>query len=84
MTKKILGKQRIDYFSKKSNKQVTGVSLHVVGEDSRVEGMAVETIYVSEQSPMYAQVVEYPLGSEILVSYNRWGNVEGVTLCQKK
>lgn len=82
MTKKILGKQSVDYVSKKTNSPVVGVTLHVVGEDSRVEGMACETIYVSEKSPMYQQVLSYPLGSEIMVQYNRWGNVDTIALCK--
>lgn len=84
MTKKVLGKQRIDYVSKKTNNPVNGISLHVCGEDSRVEGMSVETIYISDKSPMYNDVASIALGSEIVVSYNRWGNVESVALCTKR
>lgn len=84
MTKKILGKQSVDYVSKKTNQPVVGLTLHVVGEDSRVEGMACETIYVSDKSPMFQQAISYSLGAEIMVQYNRWGSVESLTLCENK
>lgn len=84
MTKNIIGKQRVDYVSKKTNQPVVGLTLHVVGEDTRVEGMACETIYISEKSPMYQQALSYPIGADIMVQYNRWGSVETITLCKPK
>lgn len=81
--KKLVGKQNVDYISKKTNQPVVGVSLHVVGEDSRVEGMAVETIFVSKKSEgMYDDALKFPIGAEVNVSYNRWGNADTVTLCK--
>ena len=47
MSKKIVGKQNVDYVSKKTGQPVTGVTLHCVGESNRVEGMECETIFVS-------------------------------------
>lgn len=82
MSMKIVGKQNIDYVSKKTNQPVSGVSLHCVGENSRVEGMGVETIFVSAKSPMYDQVMKFPLGSEITISYNRWGSADTISLCK--
>ena len=46
MSKKIVGKQNVDYVSKKTGQPVTGVTLHCVGESSRVEGMECETIFL--------------------------------------
>lgn len=83
MRKKLVGKQAVDYVSKKTNNPVTGVSLHVVGEDSRVEGMAVETIFVSTKSEkMYDDAMKCPLGCEIEVSYNRWGSADSIHVCK--
>lgn len=79
---KIVGKQAVDYISKKTNQQVTGVTLHCVGENGRVEGMGVETLFVSSKSPIYENVMKFPLGSEITVSYNRWGSAENISLCK--
>lgn len=84
MSKKIVGKQSVDYVSKKSNQPVVGLTLHVTGTDNRVEGLACETIFISEKSQMYQQCMSYPLNSEINVQYNRYGSVESVTLCEKK
>mgnify|MGYP004597080381 FL=1 len=84
MTTKIVGKQDVNYVSRKTNKPVTGVTLHCVGESQNVNGMAVDTVYISSASPMFEQVLSYPLGSEIMISYNRYGSVESVTLCKNK
>lgn len=83
MKKQIIGKQNVDYVSKKTNQQVTGITLHVIGEDSRVEGMATETVFISSKSEVYNAVKNMPLGSDVVFSYNRWGNVENVLLCKK-
>lgn len=78
MSKKIVGKQSVDYVSKKTGQPVIGVTLHCVGESNRVEGMECETIFVSGRSPIYDQCVKFPLGQEINVSYNRWGAAESI------
>ena len=46
MSKKIVGKQNVDYVSKKTGQPVTGVTLHCVGESSRVEGMELSLIHI--------------------------------------
>lgn len=76
---KIVGKQNVDYISKKTQEPVKGVSLHCVGSRNNVEGEAVETIFVSLKCAMYDTVMKLPLGSEVSVSYNRWGSVDTVT-----
>lgn len=80
----IIGKQRVDYISKKTNQPVRGVTLHVVGTRDDVEGRAVETLFISERSPIHAGVIAMPLGTEIRCSYNRWGNVESVVEVSSK
>lgn len=83
MSVKVVGKQNVDYMSKKTNQQVTGITLHIIGQNSRVEGMAVDTIFVSGKSATFNTVASLPIGSEIDVLYNRWGNVETVEVCKK-
>ena len=75
---KVIGKQNVDYVSKKTNQPVTGVTLHCVGKSDRVNGETAETLFVSSKSPMYQQCVDLPLGCEIGVSYNRYGSVETI------
>lgn len=83
MEKKVVGKQAVDYISKKTNQPVVGVTLHTVGEDSRIEGMAVETIFVSKKSAMYDDVMKFPIGATVEVSYNRWGSADTIRLCKQ-
>lgn len=86
MNMKVVGKERVDYPSKKTGKQVTGISFNCVMDtnDQRFEGMRVDTVFVSSKSPMYEQCASIPVGSEISVMYNRYGSVESVLLCNEK
>lgn len=75
---KIVGKQNVDYISKKTQEPVKGVSLHCTGTRNNVEGEAVETIFVSAKSGLYDEVIKMPVGTEVSVSYNRWGSVDSL------
>lgn len=86
MNMKVVGKERVDYPSKRTGKQVTGLSFHCVQDtnNDRFEGMRVDTVFVSTASPMYEQCAAFPVGCEISVMYNRYGSVESVLLCDSK
>lgn len=86
MSMKIVGKQKVDYVSKKTNQPVVGVTLHCVSDtnDERFEGMRTESIFISNRWAMYEQCVSFPIGSEISVTYNRYGSVNGVVLADQK
>lgn len=86
MNMKVVGKERVDYPSKKTGKQVTGISFNCVMDtnNERFEGMRVDTVFVSSKSPMYDQCAGFPVGCEISVMYNRFGSVESVLLCNEK
>lgn len=86
MNMKVVGRERVNYPSKKTGKQVTGISFNCVMDvnDDRFEGKRVDTVFVSTKSPMYEQCAAIPVGSEISVMYNRYGSVESVLLCDQK
>ncbi len=77
---KIVGKEMVDYLSRKSNQQVTGIKLHIIRPDNRVEGFAAESVFISSKSALYEAVTSYPLNTEVLIMYNRYGSVEDVKL----
>lgn len=81
---KIIGKQGVDYVSRKTNKQVTGMTLHCVGTSPNVEGEAVDTVYISSASPLYQSIVQMPIGTEIQLFYNRYGSVESIVPLSKE
>ena len=87
MVKEIVGKEKVDYVSKKTNNPVVGLTLHCVGDAGsreRFEGREVDTIFISSKSPMHDQCASFPIGSKIIVQYNRWGFVESVVLSDSK
>lgn len=73
---RVVGRNNVKYTSKKTNNLVEGVNLHLVGNRPNVEGEAVETIFISARSDMYNMCLTIPFGTEIRVSYNRWGSAE--------
>lgn len=83
MKKTLLGIENIDYMSRKSGNPVKGVSLHVMGESSRVKGHGVETIFVSSNAGYYEDVLQLPLGCELDVQYNRYGSVDTIQLVKE-
>lgn len=73
---KVVGKQVVDYISKKTQEPVKGLSLHCVGNRNGVEGQAVETIFVSAKATeLHKVAASLPINSEVDFSYNRWGGV---------
>ena len=81
--RQIVGKRNVDYINKQ-NRQVTGVELHLMGKDKNVEGTCVELVFISSRSNFYEDVLATPLGTVVTLTYNRWGNVEGVIPCPDK
>lgn len=80
MKAKVLGIQKVDYTSRKTNKQVTGVTLHISYPSSNVDGQAVETVFISERSNVSLDGVG--LDSTVELSYNRWGSVDNLAICK--
>lgn len=78
----IIGKAKVDYVSKKTNQQVNGITLHVTHEENNVDGLAVETIFVSSKSNVYADANAVKLGEKVNVYYNRFGSVDSIALCK--
>jgi len=86
MNMKVVGKERVDYPSKKTGEQVLAVKLHCVSDTTNpnFEGMKVEQIYIASRNPMYDQCRSFPVGCEISVMYNSRGWIESVLLCNEK
>ena len=78
----VIGKGKVDYVSKKTNQQVSGVTLHVTREDKNVDGLAVETIFISAKSNVFSDADSVKLGDKVNVAYNRYGSVDSITLCK--
>lgn len=70
---KILGIQKVNY-TNKSGRVITGVRLHCSTEDKRVDGFAVEQIFVSSS----VTNEQFSIGQEVDVLYNKFGSVERV------
>lgn len=81
---KVVGKQAVDYKSKKTGNPVTGVTLHCTVPNDRVNGLAVETIFISGKSEQYEAADKLPLGSEIIILYNRYGQVDDIRVTTTK
>lgn len=85
MVKKIVGKQDVDYTSRKTGEPVKGVTLHCVGQSSRVNGMSADQHFISVKTPeLYEEALSFPVGVEINLNFNQYGTVESVSLCQNQ
>ena len=70
----VVGIEKVDY-TNKQGKQVRGTKLHCTIERKNTEGLAVETVYVSDDvCPAIS------LGAVIDVLYNKYGGVKYVSI----
>lgn len=66
----VIGKEYIDYVSKKTNKQVKGYNLHLKYEKEKCEGEAVMNVFVNEDLGSTVDVTD-----EVELFYNQYGKV---------
>lgn len=81
---RVVGRNNVKYTSKKTNNLVEGISLHLVGTRPNVEGEAVETVFISAKSTTFETCATIPIGTEVNVFYNRYGNVDCIEPISKK
>ena len=76
----VVGKQKVDYVSKKDGDRKVGISLFCVCDGgNNVEGKSVEKLYISDKNELYGFAKSLPVGSLIKVTYNRYGSVAEMT-----
>lgn len=73
----ILGIEKVDYVSKKSGNPVSGYRLHCAFEKKNCEGVAVESYFARDQA-FENGIPE--VGDDVTILYNRYGNVQTVTI----
>ena len=69
----VVGKELLDYTSKKTGKQVKGYSLHLTYEKDNCDGVAVCTEFVSEDM---GEDVE--INDKVELVYNKYGKVHKI------
>lgn len=75
----LVGKERIDYISKKTGKRVVGGKVYLLIESTRVEGYKTEDVYVSVDTynRFFADI---PLESFLDLYFDRNGFVVGCSI----
>ena len=66
----VIGKEYLNYVSKKTNKQVIGYSLHLTFEKEKCEGLAVLTVFVSDDIGKNINI-----NDQVELFYNQFGKV---------
>lgn len=66
----VIGKEYLDYVSKKTNKQIKGYNLHLTFEKEKCEGLAVMNVFVSEEIGK-----EVNTNDQVELFYNQFGKV---------
>lgn len=73
----IIGLRRVDYTSKKTGNRVLGYNLYCTYEDKNTDGLACESIYLSD-SKLDEESWEPSVGDVFYPVYNRFGRIERV------
>lgn len=71
----VIGIEKVDY-TNKQGRPVMGVKLHCTFESSKVEGLSVESVYVSSN----VDTSDIIIGSVIDIYYNRYKQVAQIQL----
>ena len=74
----ILGKEPVDYISKRTGQPVKGTRLHCINLENQkvIEGQAVENMFVKE----LINCADLHVGDKINVYYNQYGSVDDIRL----
>lgn len=79
MNCQVVGIEKVDYVSKKTNRPVVGLALYVTYNDNRVIGYAASREYIPQ-----ANVTDIPeLGDYVKFSYNRYGSIDGYSIIKE-
>ena len=66
----VIGKEYLNYVSKKSNKQVVGYNLHLTYVKEKCDGLAVMNVFVNEEIGNNIKV-----NDQVELFYNQYGKV---------
>lgn len=75
---KIVGRRKLDFTA--NGNQVQGIQLFVTHAQPYVEGVMGEKIFVGTNKPFYDKCTQYPIGSEVEITFNRYGKPEDIVL----
>lgn len=75
---KIIGRRNLDY-TNKQGRHIVGVQLFVTYFNPQVVGEQADQLFVSNAAECYKSACEYPIGTKVLVSYNRFGSIASMT-----
>lgn len=70
----VLGKRPVS-FTAKDGKEITGTTLYLGYEAEGVEGMVTDKVFISAAKMPKNDIV---VGSEVDISFNRYGKVEAI------
>ena len=76
---KVIGKQKVDYISKKTGKHVEGTNLHSYFKDKNTEGYAVKAFYFTKDWPNIDNV---KVNSDYEIYFNQFGSVDFLVSCE--
>ena len=71
----VIGIEKVDYISKKTNKQVKGYTLHLCYEKENCDGLAVVNEFVGEE---YGKDIK--VNDKIELFYNKYGKINKIDI----
>lgn len=75
----VVGIQKVDYVSRRTNEPVKGLTLHVTHPDANVNGDMAESVFVSDRLNC-ADLNNVIVGNTIDIEFGRRGFVEDVKI----
>lgn len=78
----VIGKEVVDYVSRKSGERKRGVRLHLVyvPDKTSIEGMCCSPEYFSDRYRVYEDALQVKVNDEVDLIYNNHGYTEGIVI----
>lgn len=74
----VVGIRKNMSFPAKDGSEMSGLKLHLICSDDRVEGMAADSFFVSSKASCYQTAASLKPDDDIDILFNRYGKIDSI------
>lgn len=74
----VVGIRKNMSFSTKDGGEMSGLKLHLLCPDDRVEGMCTDSFFISSKSSCYQSAVSLVPDDDVDIYFNRYGKIDSI------
>lgn len=74
----VVGIRKDMSFNTKDGGEMSGLKLHLICSDDRVEGMATDSFFISSKASCYQAAASLQPDDDVEIFFNRYGKIDSV------